>query len=124
MPLAIISTAGLLANRSQTVEEWEKILNSISSAMGKDSPIDKMKRIMFLSYFDLPHHLKTCLLYLGIFPEDSIIDARDLIWSWVAEGLIPGHNKENMEQLSENYLNELVNRSMIQPIRTGKWQNS
>ncbi|TVU48990.1 hypothetical protein EJB05_00279, partial [Eragrostis curvula] len=117
LPLAIISIAGLLANRQLNVEAWTKILSFISYAMEKDSPIDKMKRILFLSYFDLPHYLKTCLLYLSIFPEDSSIRAKDLIWRWVAEGLIPGHNTESMELMGESYLNELINRSMVQPTK-------
>ncbi|TVU48991.1 hypothetical protein EJB05_00280, partial [Eragrostis curvula] len=117
LPLAIISIAGLLANRQQNVAAWVKVLSSISCAMEKDSPIEKMKRILFLSYFDLPHYLKTCLLYLSIFPEDSSIRARDLIWRWVAEGLIPGQNRESMELLGESYLNELINRSMVQPTK-------
>ncbi|KAL6888870.1 hypothetical protein ACP4OV_009896 [Aristida adscensionis] len=119
LPLAIISIAGLLANRSMTVEAWAKILYSISSAVEKDSPIDQMKRILFLSYYDLPHYLKTCLLYLSVFPEDHSISTKHLIWSWVAEGLIPGHNRESMEQLGESYFNELINRCMIQPTEIG-----
>uniref|UniRef100_A0A0D9YQB1 Uncharacterized protein n=1 Tax=Oryza glumipatula TaxID=40148 RepID=A0A0D9YQB1_9ORYZ len=119
LPLAIISIAGLLSNKSPTVEAWTKINNSISSMIEKDSPVDKMKRILFLSYFDLPQHLKTCLLYLSVFPEDSKIDPRRLIRLWVAEGLILGHIRECMEQLGENYLCELINRSMIQPIKIG-----
>ena len=64
LPLAIISIAGLLANRSKTVEVWVNVLRSIAAAVDKDSPIDKMKRILLLSYVDLPHHLKSCLLLL------------------------------------------------------------
>ncbi|PUZ44234.1 hypothetical protein GQ55_8G073600 [Panicum hallii var. hallii] len=63
LPLAIISIAGLLANRSKTAEAWGNTLKSISAAADKDSPIDKMKRILLLSYFDLPPHLKSCLSY-------------------------------------------------------------
>ncbi|XP_066333640.1 disease resistance protein RGA5-like [Miscanthus floridulus] len=70
LPLAIISIAGLLANRSKAVEVWVNVLRSIAAAVDKDSPIDKMKRILLLSYVDLPHHLKSCLLYLSVFPED------------------------------------------------------
>ncbi|CAD6254235.1 unnamed protein product [Miscanthus lutarioriparius] len=85
----------------------------------KDSPIDKMKRILLLSYVDLPHHLKSCLLYLSVFPEDYPIDCRQLILLWVAEGLIPGQDRESMEQLGRSYLNELINRSLVQPAKVG-----
>ena len=90
-------------------------MRSIAAAVDKDSPIDKMKRILLLSYFDLPHHLKSCLLYLSVFPEDYSIDCRHLILLWVAEGLIPGQDRESMEQLGRSYLNELINRSLVQP---------
>ncbi|XP_066337786.1 disease resistance protein RGA5-like [Miscanthus floridulus] len=119
LPLAIISIAGLLANRSKSVEVWVNVLRSIVAAVDKDSPIDKMKRILLLSYFDLPHHLKSCLLYLSVFPEDYLIDCRQLILLWVAEGLIPGQDRESMEQLGRSYLNELINRSLVQPTKVG-----
>ncbi|XP_014660912.1 disease resistance protein RPP13 isoform X2 [Setaria italica] len=119
LPLAIISIAGLLANRSKTKEVWVNALKYISAAVDKDSHIDKMKRIFLLSYFDLPLHLKSCMLYLSVFPEDYLIDCRRLILLWVAEGLIPGQGRENMEQLGRSYLNELINRSLVQPTKVG-----
>jgi Leucine-rich repeat (LRR) protein len=117
LPLAIISIAGLLANKRQTVEVWVNTLKSISAAVDKDSHIDKMKRILLLSYFDLPRHLKSCLLYLSVFPEDYLIDCRQLILLWVAEALIPGQDRESMEQLGRSYLNDLINRSFVQPAK-------
>jgi hypothetical protein len=117
LPLAIISIAGLLANKRQTVEVWVNTLKSISAAGDKDSHIDKMKRILLLSYFDLPRHLKSCLLYLSVFPEDYLIDCRELILLWVAEALIPGQDRESMEQLGRSYLNDLINRSLVQPAK-------
>ncbi|KAG2561243.1 hypothetical protein PVAP13_8KG209300 [Panicum virgatum] len=119
LPLAIISIAGLLANRRQTVEVWVNTLKSISAAVDKDSHIDKMKRILLLSYFDLPPHLKSCLLYLSVFPEDYLIDCRQLILLWVAEALIPGQDRESMEDLATSYLNDLINRSLVQPVKVG-----
>ncbi|CAL4988845.1 unnamed protein product [Urochloa decumbens] len=119
LPLAIISIAGLLANRSKTKEVWVSTLKSISAAVDKDSPIDKMKRILLLSYFELPHHLRSCLLYLSVFPEDYLIDCSQLILLWVAESLIPGQERESMEQLGRSYLNELINRSLVQPTKVG-----
>ncbi|KAG2561251.1 hypothetical protein PVAP13_8KG163900 [Panicum virgatum] len=119
LPLAIISIAGLLANRRQTVEVWVNTLKSISAAVDKDSHIDKMKRILLLSYFDLPPHLKSCLLYLSVFPEDYLIDCRQLILLWVAEALIPGQDRESMEEVATSYLNDLINRSLVQPVKVG-----
>ncbi|KAG2561244.1 hypothetical protein PVAP13_8KG209301 [Panicum virgatum] len=78
-----------------------------------------MKRILLLSYFDLPPHLKSCLLYLSVFPEDYFIDCRELILLWVAEALIPGKDRESMEELGRSYLNDLINRSLVQPVKFG-----
>ncbi|XBJ07171.1 hypothetical protein VPH35_012733 [Triticum aestivum] len=119
LPLAIISIGSLLASKSRTVKVWSKIRKSVSSAVEKDCPLDQMKRILLLSYLDLPHHLKACFLYLSVFPEGYYIDSRFLIWNWMAEGLIGGENREDMERLGESYLNELINRSMIQARKIG-----
>lgn len=120
LPLAIISIAGLLANRSLTSEVWGETLKSMSAAIDKDhSAIDGMRRILLMCYSDLPPQLRSCLLYLSVFPEDHLIDCRQLILLWVAEALIPGRNRESMEQLGRRYLNELINRSLIEPTKVG-----
>lgn len=75
-----------------------------------------MSRVFDLSYGDLPYHLKLCFLYCSLFPEDRIIPAKKLIRLWVAEGFAqPGRFLEEVN--AEEYLEELVRRSMIQVIK-------
>ncbi|PQM36316.1 hypothetical protein Pyn_25798 [Prunus yedoensis var. nudiflora] len=75
---------------------------------------DRVSAVLALSYNDLPFHLKSCFLYLGLFPEDSSISKTKLIHLWVAEGFLPQQGEEAAEGVAENCLNELVHRCMIQ----------
>lgn len=73
-------------------------------------------KILSLSYFDLPQHLRTCLLFLTIFPEDFRIPRMHLIDRWIAEGFIQGDSRQNLYKLGNSYFYELINRSLVQPL--------
>uniref|UniRef100_A0A8R7VH95 NB-ARC domain-containing protein n=1 Tax=Triticum urartu TaxID=4572 RepID=A0A8R7VH95_TRIUA len=115
LPLAIITIASLLANKPQNTDEWERLRDSIGTGLSYESDDDGkcMRHILLLSYWDLPHHLKTCLLYLHIYPEDEYISCEQLKLKWIAEGFIPTQ-RGNVYQEAESCFNELVNRSLIQ----------
>ncbi|CAL5012341.1 unnamed protein product [Urochloa decumbens] len=114
LPLAVISISGLLANKPQTEEQWDVVQKSIGRSLGKNPDVHRMMQILSLSYFDLPHHLKSCLLYLSIFPEDSIIDKRRLVRRWIVEGFIKEEQGHTLSELGERCFNELINRSLVQ----------
>ncbi|KAK1653936.1 hypothetical protein QYE76_071741 [Lolium multiflorum] len=114
LPLAIINIASLLATKAANRQEWKRVLESISSPLNQDYEVEVVKRVISVSYYDLPHHLKICLLYLSVYPEDHIIDREQLIWRWIAEGFIIGQHGQNLDEVGERYFNELVNRNMIQ----------
>jgi len=80
VPLAIITTSSFLANKLENMKEWYEFCESIGSGLGGNSDMENMRKILSLSYYDLPAHLKTCLLYLSVFPEDYEINSGRLIW--------------------------------------------
>ncbi|XP_062182669.1 disease resistance protein RGA5-like isoform X2 [Phragmites australis] len=77
-----------------------------------------MKEVVKLIYNDLPPHLKTCLLYLSIYPEGYKIRKDDLVKQWVAEGFLGAVDGKDIEEVAGGYFGELVTRGMIQPADT------
>lgn len=114
LPLAIIAISGLLGNMERTKQQWNQVKDSIGRALERNPSVEGMMKILSLSYFDLPPHLKTCLLYLSIYPEDCIIEKKALIWRWIAEGIIRKDDIYTSYQLGERCFTELLNRSLIQ----------
>ena len=56
-----------------------------------------------------------------LFPEDCEIKASKLIQMWVAEGFVQARGEETVEEdVGEDYLEELIHRSMIQVVKR-KW---
>nr|UBY07421.1 NBS-LRR disease resistance protein [Dasypyrum villosum] len=121
LPLAIIAISGLLANTERRENMWNQVKDSIGRALERNPSVEGMMKILSLSYFDLPAYLKTCLLYLSIYQEDSTIKKVDLIRRWIGEGFIHRDGIYTAYELGERCFNELVNRGLIQPAKTSKY---
>ncbi|KAM0908776.1 hypothetical protein ACQ4PT_015253 [Festuca glaucescens] len=119
LPLAITAISSLLATTRETKEEWDRVRHSIRSSKAKIDIIETINYILSLSYFDLPHHLRSCLLYLALFREDEMIERQRLVRRWISEGFIHGESGQDLMELGEEYFHELVNISLIQPERIG-----
>ncbi|KAL6890320.1 hypothetical protein ACP4OV_009083 [Aristida adscensionis] len=115
VPLAINTIASLLSNKPRNVNQWNNVYSSVGSGQEKLPSMEHMRQIISISYYDLPSHLKPCLLYLSVYPEDYTILRDQLVRRWVAEGFIHGNDSETLHKLGHHYFNELINRSMIQP---------
>jgi hypothetical protein len=119
VPLAIITIASLLASDHQVKpkDEWHILLESIGRGLSEDPSVEEMLRILSFSYYDLPSHLRTCLLYLSMFPEDYWIRKDRVIWMWISERFVQCANAgASLFEIGETYFNELASRNMIQPV--------
>ncbi|XP_020098970.1 disease resistance protein RPM1-like [Ananas comosus] len=117
LPLAIVSIARLLSFREQTGFEWEKVYKDLEWYLTDNASKihEKVHDILKLSLDDLPHYLRNCFLYCSSFPEDYTIESDRLIRLWVAEGFIE-ERERTMEEVAEDYLNELVHRCLLQVV--------
>ncbi|KAL2464553.1 Disease resistance protein RPP13 [Forsythia ovata] len=111
LPLAIVVISGLLSKATKTQHYWTYIGENLSSVIASND--DNCSKILSLSYKHLPHHLKGCFLYIGIFPEDSNIRVSKLVKLWVAERLLKPVRSKSLEDVAWEYLLELVDRNLI-----------
>ncbi|KAL2514559.1 putative disease resistance RPP13-like protein 1 [Forsythia ovata] len=111
LPLAVKSLGGLLRTKASP-KEWEGVLNSeIWIAEEKSEILPALK----LSYHYLPPELKQCFAYCAIFPKDYEVDKSELVYLWMAEGFLKQSQEERlMEELGNNYFDELLTRSFFQ----------
>ncbi|KAL7114608.1 hypothetical protein ACP275_04G131500 [Erythranthe tilingii] len=111
LPLALVVIAGVLA-KSKTKEHWVSIEKDVTSAVNNQDDESCMK-ILLLSYYNLPIHLKPCFLYFAVFPENHIIKVERLVRLWVAEGFIRKCGHKSLEEIGEEYLVDLIDRNLI-----------
>ncbi|XP_048322288.2 disease resistance protein RPP8 [Ziziphus jujuba] len=110
-PLAILVLGGLLVHKEVKYETWSKLIDHVSFNYSQNT---RSLDILRLSYTHLPRNLKPCFLYLGVFPMDSEISVRYLIKLWLAEGAIQQTETKTVEDVADDYLEELRTRSLIQ----------
>ncbi|KAJ6791734.1 putative disease resistance protein RGA4 [Iris pallida] len=117
LPLALKTTAGVLRTREKRRSEWEKVLENPAWS-GTEHPEDVMGAF-YMSYDELPSHLKKCFVYFSLFPEDTELYQSDFVDLWIAEGFVQAKGERLMEEVAEEYWKELIHRSLLQPVP--KW---
>ncbi|VAI63988.1 unnamed protein product [Triticum turgidum subsp. durum] len=113
-PSTIIGIASLLASycSAKNIYMWERISISFLSHTG--ITFEGMRQLTEFSYDNLPRHLKACMMYLCIFPEDYVVAKDRLLYKWIAEGLVTERRGLTLWEVAEEYFNDLIGRDMIQ----------
>ncbi|XP_062114876.1 putative disease resistance RPP13-like protein 1 [Humulus lupulus] len=118
-PLAI-KFVGRLLHAERDPKKWEEILNS---AIWEESYErgGYVLPALWLSYCHLPAHLNQCFVYCSIFPKDYEFDREKLILLWMAEGFLQvDEQSKKMEEVGEEYFQDLMLRSFFQHSSNGK----
>ncbi|RCV41416.1 hypothetical protein SETIT_9G134300v2, partial [Setaria italica] len=114
LPLAVKVLGGLLRRKSRTRDDWTDVSSHGTwSTTGIHEDINKA---VYLSYEDLPSHLKQCFVYCSLIPKGYLILSAEIVKVWIAAGHV--HNKMSCkapEELGEEYYKELVSRNLLEP---------
>nr|QBY26081.1 disease resistance protein [Hordeum vulgare subsp. vulgare] len=125
LPLAIVIMAGHVAcNPNKSGTEWSKVCKSLFPESGKDPGKDggrdltqeEVGRIVSHCYNDMPADIKTCSLYLSIFPKGQKISRKRLTRRWIAEAFVAEKQGLSVEDVAETYFNHLIRRKIIRPV--------
>ncbi|KAH6775878.1 hypothetical protein C2S52_013439 [Perilla frutescens var. hirtella] len=119
LPLAIVVIGGVLATKNNRADEWERFSRSllIHESDSEGGSLKRLRKLLSLSYNDLPYYLKYCFLYLSIYPEGGLLDKEEIIRLWIAEGFVESKQHRIVEEVAEDYLNQLFSRSLIQVVQ-------
>ncbi|XP_027107295.1 putative disease resistance RPP13-like protein 3 isoform X2 [Coffea arabica] len=111
LPLAIVVVAGILVNHRDRTDWWKKVAEDVNDYVARKQ--EQSYDVIKLSYNHMPYYLKPCFLYLGVFREDFEIPVWKLVRLWIAEGFIPRDGCMSLEDIAEDYLEELVDRNLV-----------
>lgn len=126
-PVAIIAMAAHVAyNLDKPVEEWKQVCSNLLPDSVKAVARDGVPRILRHCYHDMPAEIKTCFLYLSMYPKGCKISRKHLTRRWIAEGFVEEKPGQSMQEVADDYLDQLIRRKMVQPVEqssNGKVKN-
>ncbi|KAK2977922.1 hypothetical protein RJ640_000926 [Escallonia rubra] len=115
LPLAILALAGAMYSKTLR-SDWIYFSSSLNQELANNEGLEVVESVLFLSFRDLPCQLKHCFLYCCVFPEDYRIRRKRLIRLWIAEGFVEQVRGKTPERLADDYLLDLVHRSMFEVV--------
>ncbi|XP_073127547.1 putative late blight resistance protein homolog R1A-10 [Henckelia pumila] len=112
LPLAIVVIGGLLAKSDKTMDSWKHVAGNMKSIINSEDN-EKCLEILYLSYKNLPIHLKPCFLYFAVGLNPYNMHIPRLINLWVSEGFVKPIRGKSLEEAAHEYITDLVDRNLL-----------
>jgi len=126
-PHALLTMANYLQSKDRiTKSVCEKLCSKLGFCMEQENSFKELQKVLMSTYKSLPKgfpNLKTCLLYICVFPNGCNIRRSRLIRRWSAEGYVKHDHSRSALVVAEDNFNKLVEQSTIWPIDTSKDAN-
>ncbi|KAL5205111.1 hypothetical protein ABZP36_009982 [Zizania latifolia] len=111
LPLAL-KTLGSVLRFETNEKKWREVLESELWDLHQSQ--QEVLPALELSYRYMPIYLKRCFVALSLFPKASYLHEERVVWLWKLLGLLHSDGMYNMEEIGNLYVNELVERSLLQ----------
>jgi len=123
-PLALNSVANYLLRKKEFTEiDCKNFWRDLGFHMSKEYAFRKLQEVLLNNYRSLPDRpvdLKTCLLYVCVFPNGHPIRRSSLMRRWLAERYVHDPDPCKAVVVADKSLEELIDRNIIRPIDPSK----
>ncbi|XP_037442975.1 disease resistance protein RGA4-like [Triticum dicoccoides] len=122
LPLALVSVSDFLkCSGEPTGERCAELCRNLGSHLREKHGHDnftELRKVLMHNYDSLSVYAMTCLLYLGVFPNNRPLKRKVVIRRWLAEGYARSDSLRSEEDIADETFKALVDRNIIQSIDT------
>uniref|UniRef100_A0A0E0IZV9 Uncharacterized protein n=1 Tax=Oryza nivara TaxID=4536 RepID=A0A0E0IZV9_ORYNI len=109
--------ANFLRRVNSLTESSDDICHRLGSQVEKAPAFQELREVLMSNYGNLSDHLvKTCLLYMSVFPKGFEIRRNSLARRWVAEGYAQSVGKFTDETVAHQNFKKLLDQNIIEPM--------
>ncbi|KAL6865271.1 hypothetical protein ACP4OV_016422 [Aristida adscensionis] len=125
LPLALVSVADhFKSSRGPTADGCKALCDDLGSFLhdadmhGQQHGYERLRAVLMHNYASLSYCMRTCLLYLGIFPDNRCLQRNKIIRRWVAEGYATSNDPRHQQKEADKSFQQFIDRNIIQPVGT------
>lgn len=122
LPLALVSVSNYLKSSNEpTGELCAELCRNLGTHLKEKHDHDnfsELRKVLMHNYDSLSGYALTCLLYLGIFPNNRPLKRKAVIRRWLAEGYARSDSLRSEQDIANENFKSLIDRNIIQPVDT------